>query len=88
MSRYRKSSFCAAGECIEVASVRRPKWRKSSFCASGECADIGGGGGRIVLRNSQRRIRIWRRLTGRNVTIDLPANVLIAWMKSGELDDV
>jgi hypothetical protein len=44
---WRKSSFCAANECIEVAS-----WRKSSHSSGGSCVEAGHGPGVIGVRDS------------------------------------
>lgn len=42
---WKRSSFCAQGECAE--------WRRSSHCSTGECAELLEGE-HVHLRNSQR----------------------------------
>lgn len=46
--KWRRSSFCAASECIEVAS-----WRKSTHSAgNGACVEAGHGLGVVGVRDS------------------------------------
>lgn len=44
---WRKSSFCAAGECAEVRT-----WRVASSCNGGACVEVGGGEAVVGVRDN------------------------------------
>jgi hypothetical protein len=46
MSEFQRSSFCAAGACVEVA------FEKSSFCADRTCVEVAAGPQAVLMRDA------------------------------------
>lgn len=44
---WKKSTFCSAGACVEVA------WERSSFCGNATCVEVAGDGDRVLLRDGK-----------------------------------
>lgn len=45
MNEWIKSSFCSAGQCVEVS------WQQSSFCSGTTCVDVAHSSGEVLVRD-------------------------------------